>query len=164
MALRECPECTQSISTAATACPQCGCPLRAGEKKRSYLGPLLLILVSLWGVSLVGNRLYESPSQNRRDASTSQPPRCDADKASQLVQRAVDSGVFHRIEGTSEFSHVYILEPWRQLTIDDKKLLDNVVQCTVTNGGGKGPAIVVYHDGHSGKELATSNRFGFTMD
>lgn len=164
MALRECPECGNAISTAATACPKCGCPLRGGKKKQSYLGPLLLAFAIL----IIFAMLYgqEDPDKNRTVRATSPSngaPRCDATTAKQVVQKALDGGILHRVEGKPEVSRVYTLEPWHHLTIDDKRALDNVVRCTLTNGTSDARTIVVYHDGRTGKELATSNQYGFDM-
>lgn len=42
MSLIRCPECSHEISDQASACPQCGCPIRSSQteaKKRTYKGP-----------------------------------------------------------------------------------------------------------------------------
>lgn len=158
MALRDCHECRKPISTEAPACPHCGCPLKSGKKKHSYLGVLLMILAGLIVIATFTDR------GTTASKPSSTMPRCDADAAKEVVQQALNGGILHRVEGKPEVSRVYILEPWYHLTIDDKKLLDNVVQCMVTNGAPNGKTIVVYHDGRTGKELATSNRFGFEME
>lgn len=160
MALRECPECGNPISTAATACPKCGCPLRAGKRKQSYLGPLLLTLAIL----VVFATFYgqEDPAMKHRKPVAAS--RCDTVAMKRLVQQALDNGILHRVDGKPEVSRVYVLEPWTRLTIDEKKGLDAMLKCTVTQGTPNDGTIVVYHDGKTGKELATSNRYGFTVE
>lgn len=160
MALRECPECSNPISTAATACPKCGCPLRGGKRKQSYLGPLLLTLAIL----VVFATFYgqEDPSKRKPKATTANS--CAAVNTTQLVQQALDGGILYRVDGKPEVSRVYVLEPWTRLTIDEKKGLDVMLKCAVTQGAPTDRTIVVYHDGRTGKELATSNSNGFTVD
>ena len=164
MALRDCPECTKSVSTEAAACPHCGCPLRRGRKKQSYLGPLLLVfaIVSIFAM------FYETEDPARKnthaDALRTSSPRCDAQKAGTLVRQFTESGVLHRIETNRSVPRIYVLEPWFRLTIDDKKVIDNALQCDLTNGGANGPTLAAYHDGRNGKELATSDKYGFRME
>lgn len=160
MALRECPECGNPISTAATSCPKCGCPLRGGKRKQSYLGPLLLTfaIVSIFAM------FYGQEDPSKRTPKPTLASRCDTVTMTRLVQQALDGGILHRVDGKPEVSRVYVLEPWTRLTIDEKKGLDAMLKCTVTQGAPNDRTIVVYHDGRTGKELATSNRNGFTVE
>lgn len=118
---------------------------------------ILAILIIIY--SIADNR-----KQREKETRSTTLTRCDANKAKQVVQKAIDSGILHRLDGKPDVSRVYILEPWHHLNIDDKKILDSVIQCTVTNGISESGTIVVYHDGRTGKELATSNRYGFEME
>lgn len=161
MALRDCPECRNPISTAATACPKCGCPLRAGKRKQSYLGPLLLTFAI---VAVFAMFYGQEDPEKRTTRPTSTATRCDTVAMKRLVQQALDGGILHRVDGKPEVSRVYVLEPWTRLTIDEKKGLDAMLKCTVTQGTPNDGTIVVYHDGRTGKELATSNRYGFTVE
>lgn len=160
MALRECPECDNPISTAAASCPKCGCPLRAGKRKQSYLGPLLLTLAIVFIFAMFYGQ--EDPAMRTSKPATSNY--CAALNTTQLVQQALNGGILHRVDGKAEVSRVYVLEPWARLTIDEKKGLDVMLKCAVTNGSPTDRTIVVYHDGRTGKELATSNRYGFTVE
>lgn len=167
MALRECPECRQPISTSATACPHCGCPLHNGKKKQSYLRPLLLTLALLSLFAAFYGREDAEHARQRAILQAGQEatprPQCDADKALQLVQKAIDGGILHRLQGKPEVSRVYVLEPWSHLTIDEKKALDVILKCAATDAALNTQTIMVYHDGRTGKELATSSQYGFTM-
>lgn len=160
MALRECPECSNPISTAATSCPKCGCPLRSGKRKQSYLGPLLLT----FAIVAVFAMFYGQEDPAKRASKATPVNTCATIKFQHIVQQALDGGILHRVEGKPEVSRVYVLEPWARLTIDEKKGLDAMLKCTVTQGAPTDRTIVVYHDGRTGKELATSNRYGFTVE
>lgn len=91
-------------------------------------------------------------------------PRCDAKKAAEIIGKLISGGILLKVQPGTTVSHVYVLEPWRAMTIDDKHTIDNAIQCYLTDGASRGDSIAVYHDGRSGKELATSDRYGFRME
>lgn len=160
MALRDCQECGKSISTSATICPHCGCPLHKGRKRRSYLGPLLLILLIL----VVWNAIVseQSPRRTLSEANTVEGPRCDATKADALLGKFMSAGVLSKLESNRSVPRIYVLEAWHHLTIDDKKTLDNAIQCHLMRGVGQ-PVLAVYHDGRTGKEIAETGPYGFSV-
>lgn len=160
MAISDCPECNKPVSTEAKACPHCGCPLRAGKKKTSYLGPLLLILFALF---IVASYLNDADVDPARKSTVPAAPRCDPKRADSVIQQFIQSQVLLKIDATRSVPRIYVLEAWHHLTIDEKKTLDNVVQCYVTHGGANGPTLAMYHDGRSNKEVATSDTYGFRM-
>lgn len=156
MALRDCPECRQPVSSAAVACPHCGHPLQRPQR-RGVRRELLLVLV----IVAVFAMFY---GQEDPDSKHTPTTHCDVTTAERLVQQAITGGILHRIESQTPVSRVYILAPWTRLTIDEKRGLDGMLKCTVTHGTPNDQTIVVYHDGHTGKELATSNAYGFTVE
>lgn len=166
MALRECPECQNPISTAADACPHCGCPLRDGNKKKSYLAELLLVFALV--VIVVGFYGTEDPNLKQGRAAGLQNsvsgPRCDVKKAAEIIGKFIAGGLLLKVEPQATVSHIYVLEPWRALTIDDKRTTDNAIQCYLTNGAAIGDTMAIYKDGRTGKDVATSDRYGFKME
>lgn len=156
MALRDCPECRQPVSSAAVACPHCGHPLQRPQR-RGVRRELLLVLA----VVVVCAMFYGQEDPDRKHTPST---RCDATTAERLVQQAITGGILHRVETQTPVSRVYILTPWTHLTIDEKRGLDGMLKCTVTHGTPNDQTIVVYHDGHTGKEVATSNAYGFTVE
>jgi hypothetical protein len=103
----------------------------------------------------------EEPGSKQQTAAATH---CDAAAAERLVQQALNGGILHRVDGKPDIAQVYVLAPWMQLTIDEKRSLDAMLKCTVTHGAPNERTIVVYHDGHTGKELATSTAHAFTME
>lgn len=121
----------------------------------------------LWlvlGLMAVFALFYGRDDPGKRPPENALASRCDTVTMTRLVQQALDGGILHRVDGKPEVSRVYVLEPWTRLTIDEKKGLDAMLKCTVTQGAPNDRTIVVYHDGRTGKELATSNRNGFTVE
>lgn len=173
MALGDCPECSNPISSSALSCPHCGCPLRKGKKKRSYLWPMLLILFSLVFVSMALRSNEQGSKPNARYAESyndksnviplSTAPRCNASQADALIGKLISKGIFLKIESKRDVPRIYILEAWSTLTIDEKKAFDNAVQCHLMRGIGK-PVLAVYHDGRTGKEVAETGPYGFSMN
>ena len=164
MSLRECPECDKPISTDAKACPQCGCPLSHGRKQQSYFGPLVLVFFVVAALGIFIDR----PLRQTGDALKESPnlvvgPRCDAKAADALMGKLISAGVLHRLETNREVPRIYILEEWYRLTIDEKHVLDNAIQCQLTRGIGT-PKLYIYHDGRNGKEVATSDQYGFRIN
>lgn len=160
MALRDCPECRNPVSTEALTCPHCGHPLQRTQKRRAIRRELLLVL----GIVVVFAMFYGAEDPATKKPSPSLASRCDTASMTRLVQQALDGGILHRIDGKPEVSRVYVLDQWARLTIDEKKALDAIVKCTVTHGAPTDRTIVVYHDGRTGKEVATSNRNGFMVE
>lgn len=158
MALRDCPECRQPISSAAGTCPHCGYPLQPRPARRGVRRELLLVLALVVVFAMFYGQ--EDPDKKTQTTAT----RCDTITATRLVQQALDGGILHRVDGKPAVSRVYVLEPWQHLTVDEKRGLDTMLKCTVTHGAPNDRTIVVYHDGHTGKEVATSNAYGFTME
>lgn len=164
MSLRECPECDKPISTDARACPHCGCPLSHGQKRQSYLGPLVLAFFVIAALGM----FLDQPLRQTSDALKASPnfvagPRCDAKAADGLMGKFISAGVLHKLETGREVPRIYVLEEWYRLTIDEKRALDNAIQCQLTRGIGT-PKLFVYHDGRNGKEVATSDQYGFRLD
>ncbi len=160
MALRECPACTKPVSTEAIACPQCGHPLRQARKRPVVRRELLLVL----GIVIVFAMFYGREEPGKEKPKPTMANYCATVNTKQLIQQALDNGILHRVDGKPDVSRVYVLEPWTRLTIDEKKGPDVMLKCTVTQGTPNDGTIVVYHDGRTGKELATSNRYGFTVE
>lgn len=159
MALRDCPECSKPVSSSAVACPHCGHPLQQRPTKRGRGRELLLVLAVVVVFAMFVGR--EEPGSKKQTAAVAH---CDAVDANKLVQQALDGGILHRVTWRSDVARVYVREPWAGLTINEKKALDVILKCTASPDTPREDAIVVYHDSKSGKELATSNRYAFTMD
>lgn len=88
MALHACPDCDKLISTAASACPQCGCRLRAGRRREFSLGLLVLGLCAAAVLAWVIYAIDESlRSAMRHTVAATSVPRCDANQASAVVRR-----------------------------------------------------------------------------
>lgn len=52
MAMINCTECNQEISSDSTACVKCGCPVKA-KKKRGIIMPLIGIILMIAGGALI---------------------------------------------------------------------------------------------------------------
>ncbi len=159
MALRECPECDKSVSTSATTCPHRGCPLSRGKKRQSFLGPLLLIFCI---IAALGIALNPSAPKTVTSSGSAAPqiPRCNATQADALMGKFISAGVILRMESTRQVPRIYVLEAWQLLTIDEKRALDNAIQCHLMRGIGA-PVLAVYHDGRTGKEVTETGPYGF---
>lgn len=157
MSIRNCPECSQPVSTAARTCPHCGCPLRNGRKPRSVLGPILLgLLVTMGLASLLNGPLNSSPKSNLQNAQHG--PRCNAAQADQIVKKAIEAHLIYRIQPGS-VAKIYIMPAWRALPLDDKQVFDNAIQCYLTRGEAD-PVIASYLDYQSGHEVADTSQYG----
>ena len=163
MALHECPECDKSVSSEAQTCPHCGCPLRSGKKRQSWLGPLLLIFFVVCALGIA----VDAPTKKFGDgfsssASTTPTARCNASQADALMGKLISAGVLLKLESTRQVPRIYVLEAWHRLTIDEKRTFDNAIQCHLMRGVGQ-PVLAVYHDGRTGKEVAESGPYGFSI-
>lgn len=85
MALHPCPECAAQVSSLATSCPKCGCPVSAakspavGKLKKSkpagHVGTVpgcLVILLTFGGIAVVASR---NSSPDNRQQSQDEPRR-----------------------------------------------------------------------------------------
>lgn len=162
MALKNCPECDKAISTAARTCPHCGCPLRNGSKPRSLLGPLLFgLIVVIILASMMDQTNKRSPAGLSNSPNAVHGPSCNATGADQLIAKA-GSALIHRIDRRGSIPHIYVTPGWHELTIDEKRAFDGVLQCSLTRGAGD-PIILSYHDYRTGKEIAESDSFGLRI-
>lgn len=162
MAIKNCPECGQSISTAARTCPHCGYPLRNGRKPRSAIGTVLLGLVIVLGLaSIIQQPSKHIPAGFENSPNAVPGPRCNATGADQLVAKA-GSAIIHRIDRQGSIPRIYVTPGWQELTIDEKRTFDGVLQCSLTRGLGDS-LLLAYHDHRTGKEIAESDRFGLRI-
>ena len=90
-------------------------------------------------------------------------PSCNASQADVLVGKLISRGIFLKVESKRDVPRIYILDAWNNLTIDEKKAFDNAIQCHLMRGIGK-PVLAVYHDGRTGKEVAETGPYGFSMN
>ncbi|MBW1723594.1 MAG: zinc ribbon domain-containing protein [Deltaproteobacteria bacterium] len=68
MSMKPCPECGKDISTAATACPNCGAPQK---KSGGMLGPLLLIFLVVIVIGALIPRADDKPKPHLKNTSSS---------------------------------------------------------------------------------------------
>jgi len=163
MALRACPECDKSVSTDATTCPHCGFPLRSRKKRRSLLGPLLLIFFVVAALAIALDAQTKKFSDGFYSTANTVPiARCNASQADALMGKFISAGVLLKLESNRQVPRIYVLEAWHQLTIDEKRTFDNAIQCHLMRGLGA-PKLAVYHDGRTGKEVAETGPYGFSV-
>lgn len=173
MALRDCADCGKQVSTHAAACPHCGCPQHRAVKSKSnwYLSVLLLLMLSAGLLNMVVDTSGRprlggdgKPINNielgaqKVDAA----PRCDAVAADRFIKKSMEAQIFYRLDSRASLPKIYVMPQWYTLAVDDKRALDNAVQCHLMRGVGK-PVLASYLDYQSGREVADTGEYGFTL-
>jgi len=155
MALMKCPECKKDISDTALACPQCGykIPVPLLKQKLGFGGTILAVVIIVAFFSILSTVMDRPPQTKVIEA-------CDQKVAGGLIAQWQKGGVVHEIKNRG----IYIKDAWYLLSLNDKTLLDGVIQCSVT-GTKNDPVLLLYYDFRSGKTLATSSpQLGFQME
>lgn len=99
MALKNCKECGNEVSTEAASCPSCGAILKKKIGCLGCIGYVILILVSLWLIGdfmdyMNGETKKSTPGSSSSAPSESNPrPEKEGDKEGEMVNIGYTSAV-----------------------------------------------------------------------
>jgi hypothetical protein len=158
MALVPCPKCGKGVSSTADACPKCGYELTRPTAGKQWIVIVLIAVLGLLVLFYLVNRGQEERSNSEQAAIAS----CDVPKADSFVKELLRNEVFQKLEADRSVPRIYVSDAWYQLTIDEKKTLDGILQCHFTRDS-RVQKLAVYHDSRSGKEIAETGPGGFVM-
>lgn len=132
-------------------------------KKALLLGLGGLIVVAFIG-SLSSMDHIAATSAQRMAQLEPEKPGCDARKAEEIVEALINKEhVFRHIKTTSKIPKVTVDSRWYTLDFEMKKSFNNAVACYLTNGDTSDIPLVAYLDPRTGKKVAESGPYGFSM-
>ena len=99
MALKNCKECGNKVSTEAVSCPSCGAVLKKRRGCLWYIGYVILILVSLWLIGDFMDYMNGETKKSTSGSSSSTPSQSnpgsekEGDKEGEIVNIGYTSAV-----------------------------------------------------------------------
>ncbi len=137
---------------------------QAREQRRLRIwGPIIvgILILFIWSIS-TSDPSRQSPSSSPPSSSSESnkpsSPSCDLPAAEKIVDRAFASGLLTEVRKLQ----IYVGPAWHELPLHAKENLDTMVQCVAMKGG-DGRIMLSYHDGRTGKQIATST-YKFKME
>ncbi|MDP2127227.1 MAG: hypothetical protein Q8K97_07595 [Pseudohongiella sp.] len=137
MAMIECKECKNQVSSKAATCPHCGTKIGPTAEELQYGIALILVILLFAGFWLFGGSDDEPPAvASNTVAEAPQPPagwlaldRSDEMQAQRraFIDQLQAEGILHRVEKPTRYPRIYVGPAWAPLAVDDKRLFLNSV-------------------------------------
>lgn len=131
----------------------------------NFLKAILIVMVGLFVLVLVAALLVDPNQKTPPKAKAPEKQVCDPKQAAQLVSEMIHQAhVFKHIKTESAIPKVTVEPVWYTLDFDEKKAVDNGILCWLADGYPSKVTNVKYLDSFTGKTVASSGPFGFSMD
>jgi hypothetical protein len=175
MAITNCKECNNDVSSKAQTCPSCGVQLKPPpEDLIKGIALVSVIALVVIGSMMGDDETDKAPSdQQAQSENVSQPPAewIALDKSEEmqakrlkLIEDLKAQGVILKVETPTDYPRIYVGPAWNSITVDDKRTFANAV-LTYYYAQDPEATLAVIRDGYTGKDIGSfSYRYGLQLD